>query len=258
MTDHEKLQGLAKFIVEFSKQPGNEWLYDELFSLIEENSEHNILNEHPKIRTVYNHCVEDVLKDYAEKSYANFQFPDLAEKLKIDFVKMETARQNGNLKLFILHCFQQVEEISNFIFTNAISEKWDSYKLQKSSIAYRAESTDIPTIERVVFQRYFNKKLNAEVDELDYFKKNGWTISKKFEVVFYLLVASKKDEDVFFNGKIWFRELNQLRNWAAHRGNITSEDLLRRIAKYQSNPIKDFSYFTNGLLNLVNPKNIEK
>jgi hypothetical protein len=256
MNHHEKLQGLAKFIVELSKQPGNEWLYDELFSLIEKNSNHNILNEHPKIRTVYNHCIEDVLKDYAEKSYANFQFPDLAEKLKLDFIKMETARQNGNLKLFILHCFQQAEEISNFIFTNAISEKWDSYKLQKSEISYRKSIVEIPTIERVIFPKYTNRK-DEEVDELNNFKKNGWTISKKFEVVFYLLVASKKDEVVFFNGKMWFRKLNQLRNWAAHRGNITSEDLLRRIEKYQSNPLKDFSYFTNGLLNLVNPKNFE-
>jgi len=254
MTDHEKLQGLAKFIVEFSKQPGNEWLYDELFSLIEENSEHNILNEHPKIRTVYNHCVEDVLNDYAEKSYANFQFPDLSEKLKIDFVKMEKARQNGNLKLFILHCFQQVEEISNFIFTNAISEKWETFKLQKSTIAYRKRIEENPTIERVIFPKYINRK-DEEVDELNYFKKNGWSISKKFEVVFYLMVASKRDEDVFYNGKKWFRELNQLRNWAAHRGNITSDDLLQRISKYKSNPIRDFSYFTNGLLNLINPKN---
>ena len=256
MTNHEKLQGLAKFIVEFSKQPGNEWLYDELFSLIEENSEHNILNEHPKIRTVYNHCVEDVLMDYAEKSYANFQFPDLAEKLKTDFVKMETARQNGNLKLFILHCFQQVEEISNFIFTNAISEKWETFKLQKSAISYRKRIEEIPTIERVIFPKYINRK-DEEVDELNYFKKNGWTITKKFEVTFYLLVASKRDEDVFFNGKKWFRELNQLRNWAAHRGNITSEDLLERISKYQSNPIKYFSYFTSGLMNMVNPRNLD-
>ena len=256
MTDHEKLQGLAKFIVEFSKQPGNEWLYDELFSLIEENSEHNILNEHPKIRTVYNHCVEDVLKDYAEKSYANFQFPDLAKKLKIDFVKMETARQNGNLKLFILHCFQQVEEIANFIYHELIIKQWDEIKIQKSKIIHYKHTEPTPVLERVIFPKYKNK-YDEEVDELITFKEKGWNISKKFEVSFYILVAINRKEKHFFDARKWFKELNQLRNWAAHRGKITSKDVLQRAAIYQSNPVNDFSYFTTGLLNFINPSNLD-
>jgi hypothetical protein len=246
MEQNEQLKGLIKFVGELAMQPGNEWLWDELYTLLDSQSNFNIIDNHPKLKLIYEQNILEVAKVNAQSFYLNFSIPELSDQLKMDFIKMEQARSTGDYRHFSVHCYQQLELIVNHIFENLISKNWLIYKDKFTDFENQSEKYPPRKLEKFIFPKKDSEILetNAEVK---------WTARKKFEIVNYLVVAMKKNSFLQTEGIRFFEELYALRNWGAHRGNNLLEYQQTYIDNLELNPTQVVARLIYRLSELVEP-----
>ena len=230
MEQNEQLKGLIKFVGELANQPDNEWLWDELYLLLDSQSNFNIIDNHPKLKLIYEQNVLEVAKVNAESFYMNFSIPELSDQLKTDFIKMEQARSVGDYRLFSVHCYQQLELIVNHIHENLIEPKWDIYKEKFTQFVNQSEDYPPRKLENFIFPYKDSEKYDTRGAEVK------WTARKKFEIVNYLVVAMKKNSFLQKEGINFFLEIYTLRNWGAHRGNNPKEYEQIHIDNLELNP----------------------
>lgn len=53
MNEVEKLKGLLTFVQQIANQKGNEWMWDDIYELIDEKSNLSIIDNHPKLKHIY-------------------------------------------------------------------------------------------------------------------------------------------------------------------------------------------------------------
>jgi hypothetical protein len=230
MEQNEQLKGLINFVGEIANQPGNEWLWDELYLLLDSQSNFNIIDNHPKLKLIYEQNVLEVAKVNAESFYLNFSIPELSDQLKTDFIKMEQARSVGDYRLFSVHCYQQLELIVNHIHDNIIKPKWPIYKDKFTEFENQSEKYPPRKLEKFIFPKKDTESAEDNSTEIK------WSARKKFEIVNYLVVAMKKNSFLQTEGIRFFDELYSLRNWGAHRGNNPKEYEKVHIEKLELNP----------------------
>jgi len=230
MEQNEQLKGLIKFVGELASQPDNEWLWDELYLLLDSQSNFNIIDNHPKLKLIYEQNILEVAKVNAESFYMNFSIPELSDQLKTDFIKMEQARSVGDYRLFSVHCYQQLELIVNHIHENLIEPKWPIYKDKFTNFENQSEKHPPRKLEKFIFPKRDLENSDAYGGEVK------WTARKKFEIVNYLVVALKKNSFLQTEGIRFFEEIYALRNWGAHRGNNPLEYQQTYIDGLELNP----------------------
>jgi len=230
MEQNEQLKGLIKFVGELASQPDNEWLWDELYLLLDSQSNFNIIDNHPKLKLIYEQNILEVAKVNAESFYTNFSIPELSDQLKTDFIKMEQARSKGDYRLFSVHCYQQLELIVNHIHDNLIKPKWLIYKDKFTEFDNQSEKYPPRKLEKYIFPKKETETTADNIHEIN------WTARKKFEIVNYLVVAMKKNSFLQTEGIRFFDEIYALRNWGAHRGNNPKEYEQIHIDKLELNP----------------------
>lgn len=230
MEQNEQLKGLINFVGEIANQPGNEWLWDELYLLLDNQSNFNIIDNHPKLKLIYEQNVLEVAKVNAESFYLNFSIPELSDQLKTDFIKMEQARSVGDYRLFSVHCYQQLELIVNHIHENRVKPEWLIYKDKFTEFENQSDKYPPRKLDKFIFPKKESETTEDNIHEIN------WTARKKFEIVNYLEIAINKNSFLQIEGIRFFEELYALRNWGAHRGNNPLEYQQTYIDNLELNP----------------------
>ena len=178
MKDREKLKKLIQIIGDLLNVEGNEWLTDEILKTIGETSSVEEIAKHSVIQNIHEYCVEQKIEKQAVEFYKSFPIQEIRNQLILDYRKMEHERRRDDFENFCLCLYQQIENITNFLFVNKVEINWmadknkiaikSSYdEIQRKYVLPNSEGT---TLEQLVFQGTDSSK---------------WFVNRKFRAVLY-------------------------------------------------------------------------
>ena len=184
MQNKEKLNKLLDIFEELLKLEGNEWLVDALLEKIKKVTPIAEIATHPLIKDIHEYCVEKVILKQANEFYKDFSIINLKEELVRDFIKMEHERRRDNFENFSFCIYQQIENITNYLFDEFLIKQWDYEKNKpaiKSYFDYQIKQHTFPkigarTLKSLIF------------DSLD---DNKWYFNHKFKVVLFFYYFNK-------------------------------------------------------------------
>lgn len=240
----DDLTKLIQLIVEITNAPENEWFKKDLIGKLAAGHD----NVNPSaLDDIYEYCIKIIIKDHAEKFYADFKLIDIKEKLISDFVRMEKFRREDNFEDFCLALFQQLEGVINKLSTTEIQ----IYVKQNSNInthkVWDKESNE--NIQQKLWQLIFNPNLDqAKIDKKISTEINYWDFSEKYRAVLFFYYFKKRVkshidfQNIFFIGY----DLYQARN-LNHRGGKLSESQERTVVKVKSNSHRYYFKFLGFL-----------
>lgn len=240
MNEVDKLKGLLSFVQQIANQKGNEWMWDDIYELIDGKSNLSIIDDHPKLKLIYEQNILKVASKHADLFYKDFSIESLLPQLKSDFIKMDYAMRKGDLGLFAIHCYQQVEGITNFIFNTEVSPNWENNKNQKIEYATVNDKYPPGKLENVIFPWVTNDDGTKKQDKT-------WYASKKFDVTYYFYLAKGKHHSILPKGRYFFKKLNALRNWGAHRGKFENDFQRELVDQARENPTLFYAEMIQGL-----------
>lgn len=232
MQDKNKLKKLIQIIGDLIKIEGNEWLVNELLQIIGNANSFEEVAKHSVIQNIHEYCVEEKINKQAIEFYKSFPIDVIIEQLVIDFVKMEHERRRDDFENFCLCLYQQIENITNYLFDNYFIGDWNLNQT-KPVLTDRSGKT---------------------ITQYDLIVGNSpdWYANTKFKAVLYYYYYSENLKTTFqFNEKLRvFDEIYQVRN-QNHRGNVPKEYQKKILDKIQGNESKYYFKFYGFLQDFV-------
>lgn len=241
MQDKEKLKKLIDIFEELLKIEGNEWLIDAILEKIGQISSIDEMAKHSVIKDIHEHCIEKVIVKQANEFYKNFKIEDIKQELIKDFIKMEHERRRDDFENFSLCVYQQIENITNYIFEKDIKKIWDKEK------------------NNIVIQ-YFDKRKQQQIEktatQLIFGNAQDWFSNVKFKALLYFYYFNKNIKvQIPFNALVdTFNEIYQVRN-LNHRGSFPTgyqKQTLDAIKGNESNYYFKFYGFLEDFIKTVN------
>jgi len=247
MKDKDKLKKLVQIIGDLLKVEGNEWLIDEILKIIGETSPVEEIAKHSVIQNIHEYCVEQKIEKQATEFYNSFPIQEIKDQLIQDYKKMEHERRRDDFENFCLCMYQQIENITNFLFEKNIESVWNA---EKNKIAvksffditqrkYVLPNTGGTSLEQLVFQGTDTSK---------------WYANRKFRAVLYFFYFKKNvtRDDYEFNS-IYFthEEIYQMRN-QNHRGSNPTPYQQKTLDKIKGNESRFYFKFYGFLQDFVN------
>ena len=102
------------------------------------SSASSTLIDDDRLNQIYEYCIEKIIAEQAENFYKGFPIKNVVNKLKSDFLRMESFRRRNQFEDYSLALYQQIECIVNSIFSQesfvkAINSLWNypSYSSKK-------------------------------------------------------------------------------------------------------------------------------
>ena len=237
MQDKEKLNKLLDILEELLKIEGNEWLIDAVLEKIRKVSTLEEIASHSIIKDIYEYCVEKIINKQAEEFYADFTVEAIKDQLIRDFIKMEHERRRDDFESFSLCLFQQLENITNYVYENEIRNIWKDEK-NKTAVQY--------------FDRNKNQEIKKSVEAIVFGNAKDWYVNVKFKALLYFVYFNKSIKSQFpFNKLVEsFNEVYQIRN-QNHRGNNPTEYQQRTILKMKGKESHYYFRFYGFLQDVV-------
>jgi hypothetical protein len=247
MKDRDKLKKLVQIIGDLLKVEGNEWLMDEIMKTIGETSSVEEIAKHSVIQNIHEYCVEQKIEKQAKEFFNSFPIQEIRDQLIQDYKKMEHERRRDDFENFCLCLYQQIENITNFLFDNRIDFNWGADKNKfaiKSSFDEKQRSYVLPntqgtTVEQLIFQGTDTSK---------------WFANRKFRAVLYYFYFNKNviKDDYEFNSVFYVHEeIYQMRN-QNHRGSKISQYQKITLDKIRGNEARYYFKFYGFLQDFVN------
>jgi len=234
MTEKDKLKKLVNIIGDLLKIEGNEWLIDEILKTIGDTSSIEEISKHSIIQNINEYCIEQKIEKQAVEFYKDFPISELKAGLINDYKKMEHERRRDDFENFCLCMYQQIENITNFLFDNYIVDNWDDNK-NKTALMYK------------------EKKISQH--DLIFGNATEWYASVKFKAVLYTFYFNEnlKVKITFQERVKIFEEIYQVRN-QNHRGNILynyQKDILDKIKGSESKYYLKFYGFLQDFITQI-------
>lgn len=245
--DKDKLKKLVQIIGDLLKEKGNEWLVDEILKTIGENSPFEEIAKNSLIQNIHEYCVEQKIEKQAKAFYASFPITQIKDQLIQDYRKMEHERRRDDFENFCLCMYQQIENISNFLFEKKIESVWNAEKNQiavksffdRDQRKYLPPKSGGTSLEKLVFQGTDTSK---------------WYTNRKFRSVLYFYYFKKNvtRDDYQFNS-IYFihEEIYQMRN-QNHRGSTLTPYQQKTLNKIMGKESRYYFKFYGFLQDFVN------
>ena len=240
--DKEKLKKLIQIIGDLIKIKGNEWLIDEILKTIGDTSPVEEIAKHTVIQNIHEYCIERKIEKQATEFYNSFPIQIIKDQLILDYKKMEHERRRDDFENFCLCLYQQIENITNYLFESEVIPIWNNEKLNiaiKSFYDRNQKQYILPTnggmsLEKLVFQN------TNPIDEL-----SKWHANRKFRAILYFFYFGREvtKDDYLFNS-IYFthEEIYQMRN-KNHRGNLATDYQQKTLNKIKGNESKYYFKF---------------
>ena len=135
LKDKEKLKRLVQIIGDLLKEEENEWLTDEILKVIGKATPVEEIAKHSLIQNIYEYCVEQKIDKQSKEFYDSFPLADIKDQLLLDYRKMEHERRRDDFENFCLCMYQQIENITNYLFEKNIESIWN---VEKNKIAVKS------------------------------------------------------------------------------------------------------------------------
>lgn len=237
MQDKEKLKKLIDIFAELLKIEGNEWLIDAILEKIKSTSSIDEISKYSVIQDIHEHCIEEVIVKQANDFYKDFKLEDIKQELIKDFIKMEHERRRDDFENFSLCVYQQIENITNYIFEQNIKKIWDS---EKNNIAIQ----------------YFDKRKQQQIQktatQLIFGNAKDWFSNVKFKALLYFYYFNKSIKvQIPFNALVdTFNEVYQVRN-LNHRGSSPTDYQKQTLNAIKGNESKYYFKFYGFLEDFI-------
>jgi hypothetical protein len=233
--DKDKLKKLVQIFGDLIKIEGNEWLIDEMIKTISESKTVEEIAKNSIIQNIHEYCVEQKIEKQAKEFYANFPIPEIKLQLIQDYKKMEHERRRDDFENFSLCVFQQIENITNYLFDNFILKNWET---NKSEIVIRFPDGNSKTLSSLI--------MGNTID---------WYANNKFKaVIFFYYFNETLKTTVPFNEIVEkFNEVYQMRN-KNHRGSNPKDfqqKILDKIKGFESKYYFKFYGFLEDFVNKI-------
>ena len=250
MKDQEKLKKLIQIIGDLLKVEGNEWLIDEILKTIGETSPVEEIAKHSVIQNIHEYCIEQKIEKQATEFYNSFPIQEIKDQLIQDYKKMEHERRRDDFENFCLCLYQQIENITNYLFESGVVATWNNVKHNiaiKSLYDINQKKYVLPanggiSIEKLVFQN------TNPIDDL-----SKWHANRKLRAILYFFYCGREviRDDYAFNS-IYFahEEIYQMRN-QNHRGSKPSEYQQKTLNKIHGNESKYYFKFCGFLQDFI-------
>ena len=215
----EHLKKLLDFIGMIVKDPENNDFKNGLQKLlgIDSTSTMPVLVDvaNDKIDHIYEYCIEEVVRKQAEEFYAYFPISEIASELVEDFVRMERFRREDNFGDFSLAVYQQIECITNYLYSELESQTF--FDIIKDQPAYAI---------RQIENR--NQQLKKRQTIADFIKLDKAGAMDKVSMVLYFI----KDATMQFDNSLFqsIRDIYECRN-LNHRESKPTEKQAERISR---------------------------
>ena len=199
----------------------------------------------PKIDSIYEHCIEQIIKQHAAEFYKDFPINEIVPTLVNDFIRMEEFRRKDRFGDFCLAAYQQIECITNHLCESLMLS--EIFKNMCNEPAYIKIGRDITpdianrgntnySIAKLVYKNRYQDKLNSSLKEQ--------SARDKIRVIIYFIgykaMMKPNDYSPFSEYSNLIFDIYQCRN-LNHRGNTNNEyeqSIYDRIL-----PMKSFYYF---------------
>lgn len=120
--DKKSLDRIVQFVKTVKDIPGNDEFIAELRKVLNDTERPQLSivdsNIDPKIDHIYEYCIEEIARKQAKEFYADFPISEIVDGLVEDYVRMEYFRRKDNFGDFCLSVYQQIERITNVIYSN--------------------------------------------------------------------------------------------------------------------------------------------
>lgn len=250
MKDREKLKKFVQIIGELLKIEGNEWLIDEILKVIEDSSPIEEIARHSVIQNIHEYCVEQKIEKQAAEFFNSFPILEIKDQLIQDYKKIEHERRRDDFENFCLCLYQQIENITNYLFETKVVTTWNNLKhtiaiksfYDRNQKQYVLPSKGGKSLEKLVFQ-------NAKPIE-DFSK---WHANRKFRaVLFYFYFGKDVTRDDYLFNSIYFthEEIYQMRN-QNHRGGTPTVYQQKTLDKIKGKESKYYFKFYGFLQDFV-------
>jgi len=242
----DNLKSLLNFIEMLLTNENDDYFKNGLFEILSKNLPDQEISTHPIIKKIYEHCIEEIIIKQSIGFYKDFAISQLVNELAQDYRKMEHERRRDDFESFSICVYQQIENITNYLFDNFIINIWDNEKDNHSIKSYYNSQLKKYThpdrlgrsIESLIFENSIDKK---------------WYANRKFRAVLFYYYYNKDivKDDYDFNS-IYYKmeEVYQVRN-QNHRGTKPSGYQLRTISKIKGNESKYYFKFYGFLEDFV-------
>lgn len=246
MTEKNKLKHLVNIIGDLIKIDGNGWLIDEILKKVQDSAPTEEIAKHSLIQNIHEYCVEQKILKQATDFYASFSIPEIKDQLIKDYQKMEHERRRDDFENFCLCLYQQIENISNFLFDTRIESRW---KFEKNKIAIKS------SYDQTQRQYILPKSGGIPLEELVFqgTEASKWFANRKFRAVLYYFYFNKNviRDDFRFNSVYYVHEeIYQMRN-QNHRGGSPSSYQKKTLDKIQGNEARYYFKFYGFLQDFV-------
>ena len=242
MKDKKKLKKLVQIIGDLLKVEGNEWLIDEILKTIGESSPVEEIANHSVTQNIHEYCIEQKIEKQATEFYNSFPIQEIKDQLIQDYKKMEHERRRDDFENFCLCLYQQIENITNYLFETGVVATWNNVKHTiaiKSFYDTNQKRYVLPTNEGISIEKLVFHKTNPEND------LSKWHANNKFRAILYFFYFNREiiRDDYAFNS-IYFthQEIYQMRN-KNHRGGKTSKFHQKTLDKIKGNESKYYFKF---------------
>lgn len=248
----ESLEKLLLLIDEICNEEENLWFKNELTAKFNKNSSN-------KINEIYEHCIKLIIKDHANKFYADFKLNDIKDKMIFDFIRMEQFRREDNFEDFCLASFQQFEALvnslcnENYLITKLIEDKNLPAIFKYDVSSKRFERKGNQTICNLIFQ-------TTDSDKIDLFLKQSpkeWYFNIRYRAILYyyyfnneVKINSDNYEKMYEIGNYLYQGRN-----INHRGTNSTKyqnSILEKIVPEQHKYYFKFLGFLENFIGTVN------
>lgn len=232
----EDLKKLLLFLeTQILRDPKNNWFAKDLYKILAPTSD-------ARITDIHELCVEQILKEQANKFYSDFTIADIRDALIWDFIKMEHWRRLNNLAEFGMALFQQIECIINRL-SREVELCNVSHNLMKAKCYVDATSPQVSnryskstyTIGQLLF---INEAPVKSLQDLA-----SMYVLDKFKTINYFVchraTLTINDFNKFIEENRIFGQLYALRN-QNHRGNNLTEKDKSYLGDIYDNDSKSF------------------
>lgn len=247
MDKKAKLKKLVQIFGDLLKIKENEWLIDEILKTIGENWPTEQIAGHPLIQNIHEYCIEQKIDEQAKEFYKSFPLIAIRDTLIQDYKNMEHQRRRDDFENFCLHLYQQIEGISNYLFSKHINLFWENDKGKIASKSYYDTNQ-----KKNVFPKEGGISLEKLVFE-DVEKIEGWVAKRKFRAVLYYFYYGDKtlyDTYDFYRKFKLQDEIYQVRN-QNHRGPSLSKPQGKTLNQVFSNKSQHYFKFYGFLYDFI-------
>lgn len=250
MTDKEKLKKLIELFGDLIKIEGNEWMVNAIISEIEKNTAIDDISKNSIIQNIHEHCIEKIIDKQAHQFYKSFPITDLKVKLIQDFKKMEHERRRDDFESFCLCVYQQIENITNYLFNNYILDIWTN---EKDKPAIKSEYNGI--LNKYIFPSSGGLTVAQLISPNSILNEDPlkWHAGQKFKAVLFFFYFNKEitRSDYHFISIYYAQdEIYQIRN-RNHRGSQLTDYQQKSLSKIISNEAKYYFKFYGFLQDYV-------